>query len=238
MSYKTVLIYSGGLDSTVLLYKLIKSDNREVRCINFWYGSKHNIRERRAAQMICKNLNIPLEYIPLDFIGKFFKSSLLENSDESIPKGGYKEKSMKSTVVPFRNGIMLSIAAGFAESIGYDIVALANHAGDHHIYPDCRPEFIAGMNFAIQEGTYHKISIISPFCSYTKGDIVCLGLRLNVPFELTWTCYEGKDLHCGFCGACNERKEAFKEAKILDPTIYMDSEKQDINDPDTHEILC
>jgi 7-cyano-7-deazaguanine synthase len=222
MSYKTVLIYSGGLDSTVLLYKLFEIDKREVTCINFNYGSKHNIRERIAAKEFCERLNVPICFIDLPFIRDRFKSSLLIDSFDPIPKGGYKEESMKSTVVPFRNGIMLSIAAGFAESIGYDVVALANHAGDHHIYPDCRPEFISAMSFAIQTGTYKKIDILSPFCSYTKGEIVSIGESLCVPFESTWTCYEGKDIHCGTCGACNERKEAFKEANIQDPTVYME----------------
>ena len=129
---------------------------------------------------------------------------------------------MKSTVVPFRNGIMLSVAAGVAESNGFDAIILGNHAGDHTIYPDCRPEFIDGMAKAVKHGTWKGIEVISPFCSMTKAGIVSLGNSLGVPFNLTYSCYKGGEKHCGKCGTCVERKEAFKFAGVIDPTAYED----------------
>jgi 7-cyano-7-deazaguanine synthase len=129
---------------------------------------------------------------------------------------------MKSTVVPFRNGIMLAIAAGLAESNGLQHVMMANHSGDHAIYPDCRPEFVSNMSHAISAGTYEHLTILAPYTDITKGDIATRGKRLGVDYGHTWSCYKGGDRHCGKCGTCTERKEALRDAGIEDTTEYED----------------
>ena len=149
----------------------------------------------------------------------YFKSSLLEG-DAAIPEGHYADENMKSTVVPFRNGIMLSIACGIAESNGLHKVMIANHGGDHSIYPDCRPEFINAMSSAMQNGTYEHIEIFAPYTNISKGDIARHGKALGIDYSETWSCYRGGDKHCGKCGTCVERHEALLEAGIDDPTEY------------------
>lgn len=215
---KALVILSGGLDSTTALY-WAKNQFDELEAISFYYGSKHNDQEYKYAQAQCKKLGVKLTRISLDFINKFFKSDLLQSGGE-IPEGYYTAENMKSTVVPFRNGIMLSIAAGFAESNDCDVLVLGNHSGDHAIYPDCRPEFIEGIKTAIYEGTAKNIGVISPFCNISKTDIVKLGSKLGVDFSLTYSCYKGGEKHCGKCGTCTERKEAFEQAGVKDPTEY------------------
>ena len=215
---KILHVYSGGLDSTVLLAKLLKEKNK-VQGINFYYGSNHNLQERAAARRVTKVLGVKLTEINLDFIKEYFQSALLAGAD-AIPEGHYQAENMKSTVVPFRNGIMLSIAAGFAESQGLEAVSMAAHAGDHYIYPDCRPQFLDPMEDAIREGTEKRIQLMAPFYNRTKTGIVKLGNEIGAPMELSYSCYRGGQLHCGTCGACNERKEAFKDAGVKDPTRY------------------
>lgn len=215
---KALVVLSGGLDSTTALY-WAKSQFEEVEALTFNYGSKHNDIEYSYAKKTCEKLGVKLTRIDLDFINKYFKSDLLKSGGE-IPEGYYNEKNMKSTVVPFRNGIMLSIAAGFAESKDCDVIILGNHSGDHAIYPDCRPEFIEGIKKAIFEGTDNHIMVESPFCNRTKTDIVKIGADLGVDFSLTYSCYKGGEKHCGKCGTCQERKEAFGLAGVLDPTEY------------------
>ncbi len=158
--------------------------------------------------------------IPLAFIGEYFESDLLAGGGE-IPKGHYEELTMKQTVVPFRNGIMLSIAAGLAESRGADGLVIAAHSGDHAIYPDCRADFMDAMDLAIQLGTYAGVRIQRPFISMTKSDIARRGAALGVDLSLTWSCYVGGDIHCGECGTCVERREAFQLAGLPDPTTYL-----------------
>ncbi|MFK7871902.1 MAG: 7-cyano-7-deazaguanine synthase QueC [Oligoflexales bacterium] len=214
---KTVLSFSGGLDSTVLLYHLLDQGD-EVVCLNFCYGSKHNETERKSANEICRQANIPCHNIDLPFLGKLFSSDLLIGGGP-IPLGHYEDESMRQTVVPYRNGILLSIAVGYAESIDADRVALANHAGDHAIYPDCRPEWVQAMNLASWHGTYNHISIHTPFTHKHKGEICELGIQLGAPLQLTWTCYQGGEIPCGECGSCNERKEAFEYTGTTDPIL-------------------
>lgn len=216
---KTVVVLSGGLDSSVLLAK-IKREFGDVEALTFDYGSKHNDREFVSAQAICAHYGVPLKRITLGFIPESFKSDLLKTGGD-IPEGHYADESMKSTVVPFRNGIMLAIAAGYAESIGAKQVALGNHFGDHAIYPDCRADFARAMAQAITAGTYEQIQLLSPFCNITKTQIVTIGKELSVPMELTWSCYKGLEKHCGKCGTCVERIEAFREAGVADPTEYL-----------------
>lgn len=215
---KALVILSGGLDSTTALYWAIHQYD-EVEAITFNYGSKHNDVEFMYAYQTCVNKGINLTRIDLDFINKHFKSDLLKSGGD-IPEGYYTAENMKSTVVPFRNGIMLSIAAGVAESNNCDILVLGNHAGDHAIYPDCRPEFINGIKEAIKQGTEKQIEVVSPFCNLSKTDIVKIGVELGVDFSSTYSCYKGKLKHCGKCGTCTERKEAFQLAQVTDPTLY------------------
>lgn len=213
---KALVIFSGGLDSTTALYWARGSFN-EVAAVNFCYGANHQKQECNAAELTAKTLGVKLFQIPLAFIGQHFKSALLGGV---VPDGKYHPDNMSSTVVPFRNGIMLSVASGLANSLGYDVVILGNHSGDHFIYPDCRPEFIEAMNKAIIAGTDGAMSIISPFCNMDKAGIVREGARLGVDFAKTYSCYKGGVAHCGTCATCLERKAAFVAAGVKDPTIY------------------
>ncbi len=210
------IIYSGGLDSTTLLYE---ERQHIALAITFDYGSNHARREIACAKYHCAQLCIEHLVIPLDFIKQYFTSSLTSGAD-AIPDGNYDDDNMRSTVVPFRNGIMLSVACGIAESRGLTRVLIANHGGDHAIYPDCRPDFINAMDNAMQSGTYIHVAIEAPFTHLNKGDIVRKGTALGIDYTKTYSCYKGGEQHCGTCGTCNERKEAFAQAGIIDPTIY------------------
>ena len=210
---KAILIYSGGLDSTTLLYEYKDSI---ALAVTFGYGAKHNERETACAVENCRLLGIRHMIIPLDFIGRYFKSDLLLSGGE-IPSGNYDEENMKSTVVPFRNGIMLAVAAGLAESYDLDTVLIANHSGDHAIYPDCRPAFIDAFDKAAEAGTYNGVRIVSPYCSLSKRDIALRGKALGIDYGKTYSCYKGGEKHCGTCGTCRERKEALEG---FDPTEY------------------
>ena len=212
----SVLILSGGVDSTTLLYD---EQERIALAISFDYGSKHNKREIPFAQLHCQRLGIRHIVIPLDFMTRYFVSSLLEGG-EDIPEGHYADENMKSTVVPFRNGIMLSIAVGIAESNGLRYVMMANHGGDHTIYPDCRPEFVEAFDAATHAGTFNGVRLLSPYCNMTKGQIAARGKALGIDYAETWSCYRGGTKHCGKCGTCVERREALAEAGIPDPTDY------------------
>lgn len=212
----SIIIVSGGMDSVTLLYDY---KDRIALGISFDYGSNHNSREIPFAKLHCERLGIRHITIPLDFMHKYFKSSLLEGGD-AIPEGHYEDENMKSTVVPFRNGIMLAIAAGIAESNGLSHVMIANHGGDHAIYPDCRPEFISAMSSATQAGSYNGVTVIAPYTDITKSDIARRGKELGIDYTETWSCYKGGDKHCGKCGTCVERKEALREAGIEDRTEY------------------
>lgn len=216
---KTLIVLSGGLDSTTALAWSLNQGFEIVGAINFQYGSKQNAREAKAIAQISEHYRIPVYTVPLTFMNDLFKSDLLQSGGE-IPEGHYTETAMKKTVVPFRNGIMLSIAAGLAESIGAQQIVLGNHRGDHLTYPDCRKSFIEPMQDAIRAGTDAQIKLLSPFCDLSKTDIVKIGHSLQVPYALTYTCYKGEDRHCGRCGSCTSRIEAFQKALIPDPTDY------------------
>lgn len=216
---KLLSILSGGMDSTTALWYARSEGHTVEHAIHFQYGSKHNAKELDCVNKIAEKAGIKLHIVDLDFVAKHFKSDLLKTGGE-IPEGHYADPSMMKTVVPFRNGIMLSVAAGLAESLELDGVILGNHAGDHAIYPDCRMEFTSAMAEAITLGTYRQISFYSPFVKVTKTTVAAIGHNLGAPLELTWSCYKGSDLHCGKCGTCYERKEAFKDAGIPDPTVY------------------
>ncbi|MCF2636741.1 MULTISPECIES: 7-cyano-7-deazaguanine synthase QueC [Prevotella] len=216
MNKDSVLIVSGGMDSITMLYEY---KERIALGISFDYGSNHNAREIPFAAMHCERLGIKHIVINLGFMHQYFKSSLLEGA-EAIPEGNYDEENMKSTVVPFRNGIMLSIAAGVAESNGLKYVMMANHGGDHTIYPDCRPEFVSAMSEATRLGTYPGIEVLAPYTGITKSDIARHGKALGIDYAETWSCYKGGEHHCGKCGTCRERIEALADAGIEDHTVY------------------
>jgi 7-cyano-7-deazaguanine synthase len=215
---KVVVLVSGGMDSVAALYEA-REQNQVVGSLSFNYGSKHNHKEIPFAAWHCSQLGIPHRVIALDFVGELFKSDLLK-SGGAVPDGHYEEQSMKQTVVPFRNGIMLSIAGGYAESIEAQGLVIAAHAGDHAIYPDCREDFMKSMADAIRLGTYAQVEILRPFIRLTKAQIAVRGHQLGVDFSKTWSCYKGEDIHCGTCGTCVERREAFMMAGLPDPTIY------------------
>lgn len=212
----SAIIVSGGMDSITMLYDFKDSI---ALGISFDYGSNHNAKEIPLAKMHCERLGIKHITIPLDFMPQYFKSSLLEGSD-AIPEGHYEEENMKSTVVPFRNGIMLAIAVGVAESNGLKKIFIANHGGDHTIYPDCRPEFIEAFGKASSAGTFEGLTIEAPYTNITKADIAKIGKELGIDYAETWSCYKGGEIHCGKCGTCVERKEALFLAGIDDKTIY------------------
>jgi 7-cyano-7-deazaguanine synthase len=216
---RTVVLLSGGMDSVVALYHA-RASHEIVAAISFHYGSKHNDREIPFAKWHSDRLGISHLVVPLAFIGELFESDLLKKGGE-IPKGHYEEQSMKKTVVPFRNGIMLSIAGGVAESKEANGLIIAAHAGDHAIYPDCREGFMRAMGDAIRLGTYAEVELLRPFISMTKADIARRGHELGVDFSKTWSCYVGGDTHCGECGTCVERREAFLLAGMADPTVYI-----------------
>lgn len=204
---KAIVVYSGGMDSTVALYESIRAFE-EIKCITFNYGSKHNHMEYECALNLCNELEINLKRVDLP-LDDLLKSDLLKSGGE-IPEGHYEDESMKKTVVPFRNGIMLSLAIAYAESLEFDRVILGNHAGDHAIYPDCRATFISAMNEAAAYGTYNNIRINSPFCGMTKRQIAILGQEFGIDWNKTWSCYKGGNIHCGVCGTCVERIEALQ----------------------------
>ena len=212
----SLIALSGGVDSTTLLYEY----REEIACaVGFDYGSKHNARELAAAKAICRELEIPYLIIPLAFIEEYFRSDLLLSGGE-MQLGDYSEENMSSTVVPFRNGIMLSVLAGLAESRDLQQVLIANHFGDHAIYPDCRESFVKPMGEAITAGTSNGVRLVAPYTALTKAEIVARGTRLGVPYGKTYSCYQGGERHCGRCGTCRERHDAFVANGLEDPTLY------------------
>ncbi|MES2437560.1 MAG: 7-cyano-7-deazaguanine synthase QueC [Verrucomicrobiota bacterium] len=215
---KVCVLLSGGMDSVAAFYEVL-GKHEVVACLSFDYGSKHNAREIPFAKLHADRSGVVHHTIPLDFMNTLFKSDLLKSGGE-IPEGHYAEQTMKQTVVPFRNGIMLAIAAGYAESVEAEGLVIAAHSGDHAIYPDCREPFMQAMGSAMEEGTYAKIRLLRPFIDTDKTGIAKRGAELGIDFAETWSCYKGGDIHCGVCGTCVERREAFILAGLADPTVY------------------
>lgn len=217
-----VVIASGGLDSTVLAY-WAAARGSQITLLSFDYGQRHRIELTHAAQ-IAELLKCPHEIVDLSVLGGLLTGSALTDTAVPVPDGYYTDESMRTTVVPNRNAIMLDIAVAVAVARGADAVAFGAHAGDHAIYPDCRPEFVESFNRSARianEGLLPVgFEVIAPFLSYSKTAIVCIGDALAVPFERTWSCYGGETVHCGTCGTCTERKEAFEQARVTDPTRY------------------
>lgn len=217
---KVIVLLSGGMDSVTVLYHASKQ-YEVAGAITFNYGSKHNDKEIPFARLHCERLGIRHEVVEMTFMADLLESALLKGG-EAIPDGHYEELVMKKTVVPFRNGIMLSIACGFAESIGAEAVVIAAHSGDHAIYPDCRSDFMQAMGAAMRLGTYAAIELIAPFVDVDKTEIARIGQQLGIDYGETWSCYKGGEVHCGTCGTCVERKEAMALAGIEDVTVYGD----------------
>jgi 7-cyano-7-deazaguanine synthase len=219
---KVVVLCSGGMDSVTALYAA-RQEHEVVAVASFDYGAKHNARELPFAAEHARRFGLRHEVIALDFVNRLFASDLLKSGGD-IPEGHYEAENMKQTVVPFRNAIMLSIACGFAESVGGEGLVIAAHGGDHAIYPDCREDFMRAMGDAMRLGTYAGIKLLRPFIALNKGEIAAAGGKLGVDFARTWSCYKGGEVHCGKCGTCVERREAFQQAGLSDPTVYASTE--------------
>lgn len=217
MSNKVVVIFSGGMDSFTVLNRALK-DGKEVYALTFDYGQKH-VKEIACASKVCKQLGVAHKVIDISAINQLLAGSSLTD-DIEIPEGHYEAESMKSTVVPNRNMILLSLAVGYAVSVKASQVYYGAHSGDHAIYPDCRPEFVMKMNDVCQIANYEAVEIFSPYLTVSKTDILTDGLKMGLSYQDTWTCYNGREKACGKCGACQERLEAFADNNATDPLAY------------------
>lgn len=217
MSQKVVVIYSGGMDSYTVLNRAIEQGH-EVLALSFNYGQRH-VKELDVAANVCKNLGITHKVVDITAINGLLAGSSLTD-DIDIPEGHYEEASMKSTVVPNRNMILLSLAIGYAVSVEATAVYYGAHSGDHAIYPDCRPEFVRQMNVVSKLANYEPVEVVAPYLDQDKNDILADGLRMGLDYSNTWTCYNGRDKACGKCGACIERLQAFAANQQRDPLPY------------------
>lgn len=218
---KLIALLSGGVDSTVMLCQLLDS-HHTAKALSFDYGQRHAIELQHAAQ-IAEHVGVPWQVADLSTLQGFLGGSSQTSTEIPVPEGHYTDESMKVTVVPNRNMIMAAVAAAWAISSNFDGIAMAMHAGDHAIYPDCRPDFVHGMKAAMRSIHFTPVSFLAPFLRLTKAEIVSIGFDLEVPFDLTWSCYKGGAKHCGKCGTCVERREAFELAGVSDPTEYEDA---------------
>jgi len=214
---KVVVIYSGGMDSFTVLNRALK-DGKEVFALSFDYGQRH-VKELECASNVCTSLNIKHKVIDISSINQLLAGSSLTD-DIDIPEGHYEADNMKSTIVPNRNMILLSLAVGYAVSVGASQVYYGAHSGDHAIYPDCRPEFVQKMNDVCQIANYESVEIFSPYLTVNKTAILADGLSMGLDYSDTWTCYNGREKACGKCGSCQERLEAFSDNKVADPIEY------------------
>lgn len=228
---KIALILSGGMDSSVLFWKLLsKNQVNEIHCLTFDYGQRHK-KEIDSAVLVVKAarifigkkgypINVYHSVIPIARFNEIAVGSSQTDKSVEVPEGHYEEENMKKTVVPNRNMVMLSIAASYCFARKLSILFYGAHAGDHAIYPDCRPSFVEAMNETFKLADWEELKLAAPFIEYDKGDIAKLGVELGTPFNLTWTCYKGLERPCGKCGACQERAEAFKKAGAIDPLVF------------------
>lgn len=217
MSEKAVVIFSGGMDSFTVLNRAIR-DGLEVYALTFDYGQRH-VKEVNFAQNACERLGINHKIVDISAIGDIIAGSSLTANIE-VPEGHYEAESMKQTVVPNRNMILLSLAVGYAVSLEASKVYYGAHSGDHAIYPDCRPEFVQKMQDVCAIANYDPIDIVVPYLESNKIDILKDGLKMGLDYGLTWTCYNGREHACGKCGACQERLEAFAKNNVTDPLTY------------------
>ena len=220
MSKKVVVIYSGGMDSYTVLHKAIQQGLTPY-ALTFDYGQRH-IKEIDVARSVCQELGVEHKVIDISAINQLIGGSSLTDSSIDVALGHYQEESMKSTVVPNRNMILLSLAIGYAVSIGAEQVYYGAHSGDHAIYPDCRPEFVEKMNEVAAIANYEKTEIFSPYLNSDKIGILKDGLAMGLDYSKTWTCYNGREKACGKCGSCVERLEAFAANGVTDPIPYED----------------
>jgi 7-cyano-7-deazaguanine synthase len=225
---KVLVLVSGGVDSTTCLAMMVDKYGKEnVQALSMYYGQKHN-KELACARKIAEYYDVPFIEIDLSVIFQYSNCSLLEHSTDEIPKESYAQQLKHtdhkpvSTYVPFRNGLFLSCAASIALSKGCGVIYYGAHSDDAagNAYPDCSDVFNEAMNKAIYEGSAHQVEIRAPFVNMTKKDVVAKGLSLKVPYELTWSCYEGHDKACGVCGTCIDRKKAFELNGVKDPIEY------------------
>jgi len=214
-----VLSLSGGMDSATLFASMIESGRKVVRAVGFCYGSKHNSYENAAAANLASHYSVPYDLVDLNNVGALLRSNLLRQGGP-IPEGHYEAKSMEQTVVPGRNLIFASILSGLAWSTDAVEVWMGVHSGDHAIYPDCRPDFVSAMAAAIHYGTDGRIKLMTPFLNMNKNSILEYGLRYQVPYILTRTCYKDQPVACGKCGSCQERLAAFAANGLPDPIEY------------------
>lgn len=214
-----IVVFSGGLDSTTLLYQL-RAEGYELKAISVDYGQRHGGRELAAAETICNKLGIERRVVDLRSLVGLLGHNSLSDASVTVPDGRYEKGTMQITTVPNRNMVLISVAAAWAVSLRYGAVAYGAHGGPHTNYPDCRPEFAAAMDHATRLCDWEPVAVLAPFVSWDKGDIVRRGTELGVPFEMTWSCYKGGERHCGSCGTCNDRKEAFRKHGLVDPVEY------------------
>ncbi len=220
MTDTVVVIYSGGMDSYTLLH-VARAQGLNVHALSFNYGQRH-VRELESASAVCESLDIPHKVIDIRAMGEVMAGSAL-TSDVNVPEGHYEEDSMKATVVPNRNMILLSLATGYAVTVGAGAVWYGAHGGDHAIYPDCRPEFVEKMDAVCRVANYEPVAVEAPFMALDKGEILAEGLKLGLDYSQTWTCYNGRERACGRCGSCVERLEAFASHGVTDPLVYEES---------------
>ncbi len=217
MSETVVVIYSGGMDSFTLMH-LARARGHQVHALSFDYGQRH-VRELECARDVCARAGIPHQVLDIRALSNVMAGSAL-TSEVAVPEGHYAEDSMKATVVPNRNMILLSLATGYAVTAGASAVWYGAHGGDHAIYPDCRPEFVEKMDAVCRVANYEPVAIEAPFMAMDKSDILAEGLKLNLDYSQTWTCYNGRERACGVCGSCVERQEAFAAHGLTDPLPY------------------
>jgi len=217
MSQKVVVIYSGGMDSYTVLNKALR-DGYEVYALSFDYGQRH-VKELDVAALACKGLDVHHKIVDISAINQIIGGSSLTD-DIEVPEGHYEAENMKSTIVPNRNMILLSLAVGYAVSLKACKVYYGAHSGDHAIYPDCRPEFVKKMDDVCRIANYDEVEIVSPYLKNSKIEILTDGLKMSLDYSQTWTCYNGREKACGKCGACQERLEAFKLNNVVDPIAY------------------
>jgi 7-cyano-7-deazaguanine synthase len=219
VSKKAVVVFSGGLDSTTLLYHL-RAEGWEAKALSVNYGQRHLRRESASAARICDRLGVERREVDLTAIIGFLGRNSLSDHSVAVPEGRYEQKSMQVTTVPNRNMVLLSVGIAWAVSLKFDAVGFGAHAGRYIPYPDCQPAFAEAMDRAARLCDWQEVRVLAPFVSWQKGDIVRRGAELGVPFELTWSCYNGGERHCGRCGTCIDRKEAFANCGVPDPTQY------------------
>ena len=218
----TIVVYSGGLDSTTLLYHLLAAGH-EVKALSVNYGQRHMARESAAADAICRGLGIERRTADLTALVAFFGGNALTNHGTDLPQGGYTADTIGVTTVPNRNMVLLSVGIAWAASLGFDGVAFGSHGGEHTNYPDCYPPFAEAMDRAAEVCDFRPLRVLAPFVHWVKADIVRRGAELRVPFELAWSCYAGGESHCGKCSTCVDRRTAFRQAGVPDPTVYLES---------------